>query len=61
MLNKNKYWLVKGMKIFFLNSKNEIRYRDNNNYNRLPSEADETVIYIPKKGVKNVKNIQRSN
>lgn len=49
MVNGSPYWLVPGVKIFNLGSKNDIKYQENKLYKRLVFKLDKTVVYIPEK------------
>ena len=55
MINNHPYWLVPGVKIFNLGSKNDVKYQSNTNYKRLVSKQDKTVIYIPEKQQQKIK------
>jgi hypothetical protein len=38
---------TKGTKLFFLGSRNDIKYKENNNYERMEIGEDGLVVYVP--------------
>ena len=42
-------WFIEGTKLFNLNSRNDIKYSDNQEYYRKPLPSEKIVAYIPKK------------